>query len=300
MPPRWRIAFLAAAFVSLAGGVAGGLARLTPLEVAATAIALHGALMVSAFLGSVIGLERAAALERLWVYAAPLASSLGGAALLAGFVRPGLALLVLAAAVLLAANLVVLKRHASLETATLAAGAAAWLAGNAALFHGLNPSAWWIAFFALTIGAERLELSRYLKRGAAARASFAALVLGLLVTAVLERVMGVVLAAFALWLFRFDLARITVRATRPPALRCRVPAGGVLLARGGRRSGGLGGGARCGPACRLRRLRLVDGFRPRADHPARGAAHRVCVPPGSLRAARAPARLARAAGGGGW
>ena len=216
MPPRWRIGFLAAAFVSLAAGVAGGIARLSPLEVPATAIALHGALMVSAFLGSVIGLERAAALERLWVYAAPLTSSLGGVALLAGFVRPGLALQVLAAALLLAANLVVLKRHASLETATLAAGAAAWLAGNAALFHGLNPSAWWIAFFALTIGAERLELSRYLKRGAAARASFAALVLGLLVTPPWERAMGVVLAALALWLLRFDLARITVRQSGLP------------------------------------------------------------------------------------
>jgi hypothetical protein len=216
MPPRWRIGFLAAAFVSLAAGVAGGIARLSPLEVPPTAIALHGALMVSAFLGSVIGLERAAALERLWVYAAPLASSLGGVALLAGFVRPGLALLVLAAALLLAANLVVLKRHASLETATLAAGAAAWLAGNAALFHGLNPSAWWIAFFALTIGAERLELSRYLKRGAAARASFAALMLGLLVTPPWESAMGVVLAALALWLLRFDLARITVRQSGLP------------------------------------------------------------------------------------
>jgi hypothetical protein len=247
MPPRWRIAFLAAAFVSLAGGVAGGLARLSPLEVAPTAIALHGALMVSAFLGSVIGLERAAALERLWVYAAPLASSLGGAALLAGFVGPGLALLVLGAALLLAANLVVLKRHASLETTTLAAGAAAWLAGNASLFHGLDASAWWIAFFALTIGAERLELSRYLKRGAAARGSFAALVLGLLVTPLRERALGVVLVALALWLFRFDLARITVRHSGLPryVALCLLAGyfwlavGGALAATGASRDGAL-------------------------------------------------------------
>ena len=216
MPPRWRLAFLAAAFVSLAGGVAGGLARLVPLEVASTAIALHGALMVSAFLGSVIALERAAALERLWAYAAPLASSLGGAALLAGFTRTGLALLVVGSALLLAANLVLLRRHASLETATLAAGAAAWLGGNAALFHGSAAAPWWIAFFALTIGAERLELSRYLRRGAAARASFAAFALGVLVTAPSPRVMGILLVALALWLFRFDLARITVRSRGLP------------------------------------------------------------------------------------
>jgi len=216
VPPRWRLAFLAAAFVSLAAGVAGGLARVAPLEVASTAVALHGALMVSAFLGSVIALERAAALERLWVYAAPLASSVGGAALLAGFTQAGLGLLVLGAALLLAANLVLLKRHPSLETATLAAGAAAWLGGNAALFHGSPAPPWWIAFFTLTIGAERLELSRYLKRGMAARASFAALVLALLIAPVYERAMGVVLVAFALWLFRFDLARVTVRSRGLP------------------------------------------------------------------------------------
>lgn len=212
MPPRWRLAFLAAAFVSLAAGLAGGLARLTPLGVAPTALVWHGALMVSAFLGSVIALERAAALERLWVYSAPLAASAGGLTLLAGFTQAGLALLVLGSALLAAANLVLLKRHASLETATLAAGAAAWLAGNAALFQGYPAAPWWIAFFALTVGAERLELSRYLKRGTAARASFAALGLGVLCTAPYPRAMGILLVALALWLFRFDLARITVRS----------------------------------------------------------------------------------------
>jgi len=116
-----------------------------------------------------------------------------------------------------AAAAVSLAVRTTARVAVAAVGcAAAWLAGNAALFHGLNPSAWWIAFFALTIGAERLELSRYLKRGAAARASFAALVLGLLVTPPWERAMGVVLAALALWLLRFDLARITVRQSGLP------------------------------------------------------------------------------------
>jgi hypothetical protein len=247
MPPRWRIGFLAAAFVSLAAGVAGGIARLSPLEVPATAIALHGALMVSAFLGSVIGLERAAALERLWVYAAPLASSLGGAALLAGFVQPGLALLVLGAALLFAANLAVLKRHVSLESATLAAGAAAWLAGNTAQFLGLYAPTWWIAFFALTIGAERLELSRYLKRGRAARWSFAALVLALPVTALWEKAMGVALVALALWLFRFDLARVTVRQSGLPryVAACLLAGyfwlavGGALAASGAARDAAL-------------------------------------------------------------
>ena len=49
MPPRWRLPLLALGFISLAFGVAGGLARLTPgLMVLPPAIALHGPLMVSA------------------------------------------------------------------------------------------------------------------------------------------------------------------------------------------------------------------------------------------------------------
>ena len=216
VPPRWRLPFLALGFVSLAFGVAGGLARLTALEVPATAIVLHGPLMVSAFLGTVIALERAVALERLWAYAAPLSAGLGGIALLFAFTRIGFGLLVLAAALLVAANLALLARQASLETATLAAGAAAWLAGNFALIAGHAAVPWWIAFFALTIGAERLELSRYLKRGPAARISFILLAAALLVTPLYPRVMGLTLALLALWLCRFDLARITVRQAGLP------------------------------------------------------------------------------------
>ena len=93
MLPRWRLPLLALGFVSLAFGVAGGLGRLSALEVAGTAIALHGPLMVSAFFGTVISLERAVALGRPWAYAAPLAAGLGGIFLLLGFPSAGLALM---------------------------------------------------------------------------------------------------------------------------------------------------------------------------------------------------------------
>lgn len=211
VPPRARLPLLFLGFVALAFGVAGGLARLTPLEVPASAIALHGPLMVSAFLGTLIALERAVALGRLWAYAAPLAAGLGGIALLSGWLGPGFSLLVLAAVLLAAANLAVLARQASLETATLAAGAAAWLAGNLGLLSGHAAVPWWIAFFALTIGAERLELTRYLKRGRVARAAFVALGVALLATPLFPRLLGVALVLLALWLLRFDLARVTLR-----------------------------------------------------------------------------------------
>jgi len=212
VPPRWRVPLLVLGFASLVFGVAGGLARLgASIPAPAGAIALHGALMVSGFLGTVIGLERAVALGRRWAYAAPLASGAGGLCLVFGLAAPGFALLALAAALLVAASAAVLARQPSLEMATLLAGAVAWLAGNLSLFAALPAVPWWIAFFALTIGGERLELSRYLRRGAFARGSFVLLAAALLATPVFPRVMGLVLVMLALWLFAYDLARVTAR-----------------------------------------------------------------------------------------
>ena len=217
VPPRWRVPLLVLGFASLALGVAGGLVRLgASIPVPAGAIALHGALMVSGFLGTVIGLERAVALGRWWAYAAPLASGLGGVCLLLGFVMPGFVLLAAAAAALVAASAAVFARQRSLEMATLLAGALAWLAGNLFLFAGQPAVPWWIAFFALTIGGERLELTRYLRRGPWVRCSFQVLAIAMLFSPLAPRIMGAVLLLLALWLLAFDLARITVRQTKLP------------------------------------------------------------------------------------
>ena len=230
----YRLAFLALGVVSLAFGIAGGLARLTPMQVTPAAIALHGPLMVSAFFGTVISLERAVALGRAWAYAAPLAAGLGGVLLILGQATAGFGALVLAAAVLLAASGATFVRQRSVEMAILAAGAAAWLAGNAAVLLGAPAVPWWIAFFTLTIGGERLELSRYLRRGPLVHASFLALMAALVVTPLWPPALGGVLVLAALWLLLFDLARVTVRHSRLPryAAVCLL-AGYVWLAVGG-------------------------------------------------------------------
>lgn len=216
MSPKLRLPLLALGFVSLAFGVAGGLARLSFLEVPATALALHGPLMVSAFFGTVISLERAVAIDRGWAYAAPLSAGLGGVSLLLGLVLPGFSLMVFAGVVLLACSVVIVRRQPSLETATLLAGAAAWLAGNLMLLEGQAAVPWWIAFFALTIGGERLELSRYLKRAPWVRRAFAVLAGLLLLSPMAPRALGVVLVLFAAWLVVFDLARVTIRQSGLP------------------------------------------------------------------------------------
>jgi len=218
VPPRWRLPLLVLGFVSLVFGVGGGLARLWALPMPGPAIALHGALMVSAFLGTVISLERAAALDRLWAYAAPLAAGAGGVLILLGAYLPGFALLAAAGLLFVACSFVVLLRQVSLETGTLLAGAVAWLAGNAVLYAGGQPVGWWIAFFVLTIGAERLELSRYLKRDAFSRVSFVALAAGVLLSPLEPtlRAQGALLVLLSAWLARYDIARITVRQKALP------------------------------------------------------------------------------------
>ena len=248
MPPRWRLPLLALGFISLAFGIAGGLTRLAPsMDVWPPAIALHGALMVCGFFGTVIALERAVALGRLWAYVAPLSAGLGGILVLLNFTIFGLALMALAAAVLVTANLLILARHPSLEMATLAGGAAAWLAGNVFFIVGLPGTYWWIAFFALTIGGERLELSRYLRRASWTRICFAVLAGALISSALFPRLMGAALLLLSLWLLTFDLARITVRQTKLPRFVavCLLAGyfwlaiGGALLAAGGFRDAAL-------------------------------------------------------------
>jgi len=132
MPPRARLPPLVLGFAALAFGVAGGLVRLgAGIPAPAGAVALHGALMVSGFLGTVIGLERAVALGQRWAYGAPLASGIGGVCLVAGLFDSGFALLTFASVLLVAASVAVFARQRSLEMATLLGGAVAWLAGNA-------------------------------------------------------------------------------------------------------------------------------------------------------------------------
>ena len=224
VPPRWRIPLLIVGFVCLASGISGGLLRagIGWLPAPEAAPGLHGVLMVSGFFGTVISLERAVALAKLWAYGAPLAAGLGGLALLAGMPGLGFALMVMGALVLVAANAEIVRRQPSPEAATLGAAAACWLIGNVALLLGQPvPVAvpWWIAFFVLTIGGERLELSRYAPRPRAARYAFVAIV-GAIALAALGaaihassawRVQGAALVVLAAWLWRYDIARITVR-----------------------------------------------------------------------------------------
>ena len=211
-------------FIALASGVAGGLVRVGVLSgpVPAAGIAWHGTLMVSAFFATVVSLERAVALGRAWGYLAPLACGLGGALLIAGATQTGLWWMAAGAAGLVASSIAVFARQPGFEPAVLLIATLCGGVGSTLVALGHAPAIalpWWIAFFVLTIGGERLELSRYLPRSPAAKTLFAcavltvvaACVLGLLYADAGRRTLGAALVALALWLGVYDIARHTVR-----------------------------------------------------------------------------------------
>lgn len=225
LPPAARLPLLFLGMVSLVAGVLSGLARLA-VEVPAAAAAqagAHGTLMVAAFFGTVISLERAVALARGWAYLAPLCAGLGGLSLLIGAPLPASqTLLTLAAAVMSLGSGWIFLRQKAMFTATLAAGALAWLIGNLAwMATGAIPDAvpWWMAFLVVTIAGERLELTRFLNTPTLAQRLFAAVVAAIVLGAALSLfhagaglgLFAAGLLALALWLLRHDIARRTVR-----------------------------------------------------------------------------------------
>lgn len=219
----FRLPLLILGFVSLATGVGAGLLRMgwaVPFP-SAGLILLHGPLMLSGFLGTVIGLERAVALGRRWAYAGPLLTGLGGLSILLGFQQTvGAAAITCGSIVLLAGSALIMQRQRELFTVTLTLGAASWLAGNLLWLSGLPVAAvvaLWINFLVLTIAGERLELSRFLPPSPVAKHVFAAVLAVLLTGSVMVSMSmgsflyGLGLSGLALWLLRQDVARRTIK-----------------------------------------------------------------------------------------
>jgi len=222
MPPLARLPLLILGFLGLFAGIGAGLARLgwSVPDVAASASAMHGPLMICAFFGTVISLERAVAIGRRWAYAGPLFAGLGGIAAIASATSVAPWLFLLGSLVLLAATLDILRRQTAMFTFTLTLGALCWSTGNAlwaqgATVHAVVP--WWLAFLILTIAGERLELSRFLPPSPFARRAFALILAGIVAgllgaaTGWGPSVFGGSLFALALWLGKQDIARRTVR-----------------------------------------------------------------------------------------
>lgn len=225
-----RVLLVVAVAASLLAGIAGGLWRLglaLPNTADAAwlgrAAAAHAALMVCGLFGTVVSIERAVAVKLPWAFAAPAASGLAALCVLAA--RPGTAsaLWLLAAAVFVAVGVVVVRRQRAAHTVLLLVGALAWAAGNLHFAAALDTAAaapWWFAFLVITIAAERLEMTRLMRRRPGAQTSLFVLLAVLLAGAALSVVRpaaggvlyGAALSLLALWMAVFDIARRTVFA----------------------------------------------------------------------------------------
>ena len=263
MRPVTRFPLMALGMFALLTGMWAGLLRLgwnwpTPRP---TFGLVHGPLMISGFLGTLIGLERAVALGRRWSYAAPLFTALGAVALLAGaphWVAP--LLMTSASAVLVAVFAVVIWQQTALFTITMGLGAVAWFIGNGVwLGGGEIPVAvsWWFGFLVLTIAGERLELSRMLQLTRGSEWTFlvvvALLLLGFAVGGIAvdagARFTGVGLLGLTMWLARHDIARRTVRQTGLPRFTAICLLSGYIWLGIGGILAIVYGGVIAGPAC---------------------------------------------------
>lgn len=186
---------------------------------------MHGPLMVSGFLGTLIALERVVAIRQKWMFAVPVITGLGWISLL---VSPPLGILLLTIGSLGALGIlgVMTRREPKIHTITMAAGVLAWVIGNILWMSGLaifQIVFWWQAFLILTIGGERLELNRILHPSKGQVLRFMLITTVLFTGAVLAlfrldwgaRLSGLAMLSLSFWFLKNDLARRNIRHPLP-------------------------------------------------------------------------------------
>lgn len=222
---RLRFPLMFLGMLSLIAGLLTGLSRLgwNIPEIRAGLLVLHGPLMVCGFLGTVIGLERAAALDMPWTYLAPFLSGIGSViTILTSYHTAGQLLITIASLLFVIVFIAILRRQFAPFTVTMGIGALLWFAGNIFWLFGypiylIVP--WWAGYLILTIAGERLDLSRLL---APSRSSYIIFFLAIVLfiigiiysifnSAIGIRVFGLGILALTVWLVKHDIATKTVR-----------------------------------------------------------------------------------------
>ncbi len=230
-----RRGLLVVAAAALITGVLAGLARLGIfIGWGPRHLVDHGPLLVLGAFATIIALERAVALGRTYGLVAPGLGAFAAVAMLTG-ARWAPWAAVVAAALMVVLNVMIVRRQVAAFTLLMLLGAAPLLVGNIMWTLGrpvfaVVPA--WLGFFVITIVAERLELSRLAPTPRWAH-------VGVVVVATLlasstcahavglvtwPRVTGAWLILLGSWQLAFDLARHTVRRVGLP----RFAAVGVL------------------------------------------------------------------------
>ena len=226
---RFPLPFLFLAILGLLAALWAGLMRLGwQLPALAPSLAmLHGPIMISGFLGTLITLERAVAMKQKWMYLPPLLSGLGW---LLATILPnlplGVILLTFASLGGVAILTEIVRRETALHTVTMFLGSLAWLTGNLLWMFGwqiYQVVFFWMAFLVLTIAGERLELSRVLRPSKTQQILFGGIVVIFLAGILLAlfnlqlgtRLSGLGLLLLPLWSLRNDIAWRNIRHKLP-------------------------------------------------------------------------------------
>lgn len=232
--------------VGLLSGLYSGLIRLGFLAGTSEVISplAHGPLMINGFLGTLIGLERAAALEKKWSYMAPILLGISTILVLMGLTVLAKLLFIIGSLFLMAIMLYLYNMQPVAHHLIMALGAVALLVGNVLFLFDtpiFNLVAWWAGFPLLTIFGERLELNRIMRPPKRAQHLFIALII-LWIAAIafthINRPIGWAIASFSLiaqagWLFKYDVARRTIKSvdwTRYSAISLLTGYGWLILA----------------------------------------------------------------------
>lgn len=209
----------------LLAGLWGGLARLGyAVPDAGSTFAQHGFLMSIGFLGTLISTERAVALGRWWAWGVPGFSVLGSAwVVFADTPQIGYAFFFIAGVDLVIVYGRLHQIQASTHNTLMGFAAVGWAVAAliGMLGRPVSDTVPWLAIFlVVTITAERLELSRMLKRTKPVRIALVVAIIVMFVGATWEiwnvtigvRVTGAGMIGMAVWLMIYDLARRTIHA----------------------------------------------------------------------------------------
>lgn len=222
---RWHVALLGLGGACVVFGVLGGLWRLDwdvrlPGTESAT---FHGALMAAAFLGTLIGLERAMAHGHRLARVGPSCAAAGGLAAVFGAPHVVSAALLLAGSIALAVIVFAIHRRQPAPQFPLQlVGALGAVAGNLLWLAGLPASqaiGAWIGFLVLTLVGEQIEYS-HLQRPSPAASKLQAILTALLAVGAATlpvhwqagtALTGLALTGFSLWLLANDVVRRSLR-----------------------------------------------------------------------------------------
>ncbi len=218
-----RVSLLFSAVILMISGLWAGLLRMgwqLPNNVSAMQ---HGPLMVVAFFATLIALERAVGLAKLWVYLSPLILGLAGfSSLLFGTTRFSLLLFVVGSGVYLISAIYLFILQKADFSFVMALGALALFVANILWTFNIPLNTvviFWASYLVLIITGERLELSRFVKKPKLAVQVFLGSVviniIGLLIMLVNQDI-GIRIVAFAFlvmaaWLLRYDIARVNIK-----------------------------------------------------------------------------------------